>query len=182
MPVMNGIEMAKRLGKHPHYRPQMMFVSGFGDIEDRDLYDIGVARKLNKPIGRQQLVDAARRCLLDKDQRWSIPPDQDEGPISELVGQASGAAGQSHWIAFGRGGFCVRAETNLLEGGLAHLHLPSELDTPASIMATVQWIEPQEWLLGLEIRYVDPIGRAAVIRVTDALGVNAFIPRTVEPR
>ena len=65
---------------------------------------------------------------------------------------------------------------------MAHLHLPSELDTPASIMATVRWTEPQEWLLGLEIRYVDPMGCAAVIRVTDTVGVNAFIPRTAEPR
>jgi hypothetical protein len=60
--------------------------------------------------------------------------------------------------------------------------LTTELDTPASIVATVQWIEPQNRLCGLEIRYVDPIGRVAVIRVTDKVGVSAFIPRTVGPR
>lgn len=180
MPVMSGIELAQRLGKHPGSMPQMLFVSSAGEIEDRELYDLGVARMLHKPIGRQKLVEAARLCLLDKDKRWSTPPNPDEGTIRDLVSQASEPP--SDRIAFGRGGLCLCSNANLQKGHLVRVNLTSELDAPASIVATVQWVAPQHWLSGLEIRYVDQIGRASVIRVTDNAGVNAFIPRTVGPR
>lgn len=67
MPVMDGIEMARRIKARSGDAPAILFVTGFGDIDDRDLGGIGVSKRLNKPILRQVLVEAARECLLAKD-------------------------------------------------------------------------------------------------------------------
>lgn len=171
MPVMDGFEMARRMGEHGDFLPKMMFVSGVIDVEDRDLYEIGVTTILRKPIRRQEMVAEARLCLQDKETRWSAPLLPEDGPCQDIDGYDA--------IAFGNGGFCLSIDVLKLRSRLVRAAVAGIADTPVPIVAQIRWMVPDRHLAGFEIRHVDAPFRAAVIGITQAPGLKAYIPRAV---
>jgi len=81
MPVMDGIVMLKNLttyvgmsqNTYPPKMPKMIFISGFTDLEPREAYDLGVEVIMQKPIKRDQFVDAVRRTLRSREEMWAEP-------------------------------------------------------------------------------------------------------------
>lgn len=178
MPVMDGIEMAHRLNQGRGYLPKMLFISGFGDIADRDSYDIGIIQKLQKPIRRQELIEVARRALIDKRERWSMPLRPEEAPVAALVVDGAPESPTDRAVAFGRGGLCLRTDMPLREGSVVALSFPALSGGPTSIVAILRWVAPQEKLAGFEIRAVAPEVLEVVVAATEAPGGISYIPRT----
>src|SRR5260370_29912318 len=81
MPVMDGIVLLKNLTTYvgmsqniyPPKMPKMIFIIGFTDLEPREAYDLGVEVIMQKPIKRDQFVDAVRRTLRSREETWAEP-------------------------------------------------------------------------------------------------------------
>lgn len=182
MPVLDGIELAKRLKKRSGHAPKMIFISGFSDVSEREGFDLGVEAMLHKPIERADLVAAARRSLMDRDELWRQPPAVAPTAVLDARFPSLSAARQQGLIAFGRGGFCLRSNRFLQVGKPVGLRLEFEADRHALIgQGVVRWMERRDEQIGIEIAYVDDAQRAWFAQLAESDESASFIPRTSIP-
>ena len=179
MPVMDGILMLKNLTAHGHPPgdtppPKVIFVSGFTDLEPREAYGMGAEVILQKPIIRDQFVDAVRRTLRPREEAWADPPVPGGQQLRVTLPRASSAIKQGR-IAFGRGGFCVRCASPIREGPVRF-----ELDFKTETLAghgLIRWANPDESLLGVEISNLDGGCRDWAVELIRANSGSSYIPR-----
>jgi hypothetical protein len=132
----------------------MIFISGFTDLEPREAYNMGVEALLQKPIDRAQFVDAVRRTLRSREERWSEPLIPGGMPLHVALPPVSVAIEQGR-IAFGRGGFCLYCSCPVMEGPV---QFDLEFDGERASFAghgLIRWTEPDKRLLGVEILALD---------------------------
>jgi CheY-like chemotaxis protein len=184
MPVMDGIELMRRLMEGKHYLPKVILISGFSDIEDRESFDLGVEASLAKPIRRQVMASVVRRCLMDRDERWrELPAEPPPEKVLTISFPSLATARQQGLIAFGRGGFCVRSRLAVGVTNPIQLDLDFKGDGRALIgQGIVRWTEPREEQIGIEITFVEDAYRAWVVDMTECDGSLSFIPRTSGPQ
>ena len=117
MPRMDGIELAKRVKAMGRYFPNIIFISGFADIDERECCDLGIEFKLAKPIRRESLMSTVQTCLTDREELWREPP----GVIAEKTLDAVFAtvrdAQAQGSVAFGYGGICVHSALSVRARG-----------------------------------------------------------------
>ena len=70
MPILDGIELARRLNATSKYLPKIIFISGFTDLSERHACDLGAEAVLAKPVRRAELISAVDRSLMEFDERW----------------------------------------------------------------------------------------------------------------
>jgi CheY-like chemotaxis protein len=108
MPVMDGVTLVRRLVELGHVVPTIIFVSGFGDVDQREMYGLGVEAFLSKPLRREDLMTVVGKALAERSELWKKKPEQP--PRQEL------ATGVGAGVRLGRGGFSVAAPTPLSQG------------------------------------------------------------------
>ena len=184
MPVMDGIVLLKNLTTYvgmsqniyPPKMPKMIFISGFTDLEPREAYDLGVEVIMQKPIKRDQFVDAVRRTLRSREEMWAEPSSLGGLQLHMALPRASAAIEQGR-IAFGRGGFCVRCTAPNNEGPVRFdLEFEGEKVSFAG-HGLIRWADPEEGLLGVEISDLDEPCRAWAIDLITANAGSSHIPR-----
>jgi CheY-like chemotaxis protein len=153
MPVMDGIELLKNVRSSFPQGLAMMMVSGFSDLTAREAFDLGAAATLAKPVRRKDMIQGLERALADQKQLWREPAPEVENASFTLsrdfasLPQAISAAE----IAFGRGGFCIRATEHLRE---APVHLAINFAADHQTLSgggMVRWFDPKDKLAGVEI-------------------------------
>jgi two-component system, response regulator YesN len=68
MPVMDGIELVKKLNQAGGERPHVILVTGFSDLSLRQAQDLGVDAVVEKPIHREELLSIMQRSLAGPDE------------------------------------------------------------------------------------------------------------------
>lgn len=179
MPVLDGIELARRIKARSKYLPKIVFISGFHDLGDRESFDLGVEASLAKPVDREVLVAAARRCLMDRAELWSAPPASSPETTIDAVFPSLAAAHQQGLIAFGRGGVCVRSSLAVRVAAPIGLHIEFAADRHALTgQGIVRWLDQHDAQIGIEITYVDDAQRAWVVQLAEHNELACFIPRS----
>lgn len=176
MPLMDGIALLKKVKAWGKSLPKIVLISGFSDIEPREAYDLGAEAVLQKPMERQELLDAMKRSLISRDELWQTS--MQETPIALLQRTYAGleAAVRERQIAFGRGGFCIATSQKLREGPI-RLRLEFKADQQVLEGAgMVRWTSLMEGEAGIEISYVAPQCRLWLAKLCGAEGIVAFIP------
>ena len=181
MPVMDGITLMENLTapdrKLPNsYRPKVIFISGFTDLQPREAYDLGCEEILQKPIERVHFVDAVRRALRSREEKWSDPQAESGSPLQVALPCVSAAIEQGH-IAFGQGGFCLRYSSPVTEGPV-RFDLEFEAE-PVSLAGNgvIRWAEPGENVLGVEIAGLDKACLAWAMSLIATHAGMSYIPR-----
>jgi CheY-like chemotaxis protein len=181
MPVMDGVLLLKNLTafsgmSQGSYPPKMIFISGFTDLEPREVYNLGVEAILQKPILRAQFVGAVRRTLRSREETWGDPPTSGGVPLHVALPRLPAAIEQGR-IAFGRGGFCLRSSSPIREGPV---RFDLEFDGEKLSFAghgLIRWAEPDERMLGVEILNLDKPCREWAINLIAANAGLSYIPR-----
>ena len=70
MPRRNGTSLIRGLSEAGITIPAIIFVSGFGDVDEREMYGLGVDAFFPKPVVRDQLTRAARNALAERSSLW----------------------------------------------------------------------------------------------------------------
>ncbi|MCX7364624.1 MAG: response regulator [Alphaproteobacteria bacterium] len=179
MPVMDGIEMVRRLKAAGTSSAGIVFVSGYTDLSQRDCFDLGVEAMLPKPLRRASLMATVQRCLLDGEERWrERPAEECQGTLSARF-ESLPAAQREGLIAFGSGGFCIRSGFAAAPGQAIGLDIAFDDGGQAlKGQGIVRWLQPGEQQVGVEISYVDDENRGWVAALAARNESRSFIPRS----
>ena len=159
MPVIDGIELLKRINESPANRPGMIFVTGFSDLTLREAYDMGVEAILEKPIKREELLRAARNSVATIDELWQRPPTATPDARLKVSFASFPAALEEKRLGFGRRGFCIKPRQPVREGPIEFaLEFKAE-KVMLRGQGDVRWMAPEEALAGIEIMHLDPPSR-----------------------
>jgi CheY-like chemotaxis protein len=178
MPVMDGITLLKNIKAEDGYKPSVMFMSGFSDIEPGEAYDLGVEALMAKPVERKHLIAAVTRVLAARDDLWRLAfSDKPAALLDAVFGSLAAALSQGD-LAFGRGGFRIHSPRNLREGPVELLLDFKDDHRKVTGQGIIRWIAPAEAQIGVEITHIDDRHRAWIVSLTAANGSLSFIPRT----
>jgi CheY-like chemotaxis protein len=167
MPVMNGMSLLKEVKAKQGDTPHVIFITGFADIETREAYGLGAEAILEKPFGFDDLINAVKRSLAERDEIWRTPLDLASCPT--LTGSFASLTSslQEHRITFGRGGFCMETKQLLAEGPV-NIELDFKADQYVlSAQGIVRWLLPEANHVGIELTYVAEESRARVLQLTN---------------
>ena len=188
MPRMDGVSLVRALGDRRHRLNSIIFVSGFGEIDRREMYSLGANSFLSKPFQLEELQDTVERALLDPNERWQIPfavlPRQNacldftgdiESPTLARAALPVDAVAPSHpspaeSFELGRGGFCALTADPLSPGKISFECRFRSDDPPAEDPATVQpstlrgegyvrWRSRADGAVGIEFSFLASPGR-----------------------
>lgn len=176
MPLMDGIALLKKVKASGKILPKIVLISGFSDIEPREAYDLGAEAILQKPMERQELLDAMKRSLISRDELWQTSMEEIPAATLEKTYPGLDAALREKQIAFGRGGFCIATSQKLREGPIK-LRLEFKADKQVlEGTGMVRWTSRMEGEAGIEIFHVAPQCRRWLAELCGTEGVVAFIP------
>ena len=177
MPVLDGVGLLQELRAQNASRPSLIFITGYSVFSPRELFDLGAEALLNKPIDFTRLLETAQHSVAERSEPWRTP--LPESAVQATMTQTFTSledALETHQIAFGRGGFCLRTEHSIPQQTV-HIELSFVEDHYAlSGQGQVLWTEVQEQLAGVELIYVADDSRPRIVALTE--GSTCYIPRS----
>ncbi len=179
MPRMDGITLVRRLAELGRSIPSIIFVSGFGDVDEREMYGQGVEAFLAKPLRMEELISAIRRALAERSSLWLAP--MEVAPRQRLEVEVNGCtasdADKDHSLRLGRGGFSVRYAHPLSLGKVTFECRC--LETPGLVVSgqgMVRWRSRADQRVGIEFAYLEEASRTLVLETIAEDRPRCFIP------
>ena len=178
MPIMDGLTLVRRIYEKKLQVPSIIFVSGFGDVDAREVHALGVELMLTKPLIRQQLLDALECSLLPRDRLWLTPPAEVAAQNVSLEMPSLEEAMRTHKFELGRGGCCFLCPQPLIVERTIDLsiHFVKE-ELSLLVQGTVRWRDSSDSHAGVAFTYVDPASRSWVLEYMRDKTLYSFIPR-----
>jgi CheY-like chemotaxis protein len=179
MPVMDGVELVRKLTEMNRRLPCIIFVSGFGDVDLREMYDLGVEAFLTKPFRIEDLSTSLENALADRRALWTssmeTPPRQS---LRIEIGSLDAVAGDSAEPCFrlGRGGFSARSAEAIGLGKVAFDCSFSNRHPPLKGEGYVRWRSRTDHTLGIEFAFLDAPGREWILDAIEREKPLSFIP------
>jgi CheY-like chemotaxis protein len=176
MPIMDGITLVRRLAEMGKSIPSIIFVSGFGDIDEREMYAAGVERFLAKPLRQQDFIDVVEGALAERCTLWLAP--MDVAPRQSMLIQVEGIGErvEKDSILLGRGGFCARTPESLSLGTIAFRCGFPVGRCEMSGQGRVRWHSRTDQTVGIEFAFLDPSCRSWLLEEIAATDPQSFIP------
>jgi len=176
MPVMDGITLVRCLAKTMRTLPTIVFVSGFGDIDQREMYALGVEAFVAKPCDRIALIKLLEKAVADRSTLWQT--EFTAAPRQALVIEANciDTAASLNTIGLGRGGFSVYTLASISLGKVAfQLHL-TDLAIEIVGQGYVRWSSRTENKAGIELAFLDTDSRRWLTDAIACESPRSFIP------
>jgi CheY-like chemotaxis protein len=180
MPKMDGITLVRSLSDLQKPVPSILFVSGFGDIDLREMYDLGVEAFLTKPLPRDLLIKSVEIALADRAGLWLEPMEKAPGQSFDISLCTADAQSGRNNIELGRGGFSVHQSDSLMRGKVTFRCSFTGEHQALSGQGYVRWISRNDDAVGIEFEYLDPKCRSWVLAKIAATHPQSFIPRSRE--
>jgi CheY-like chemotaxis protein len=177
MPVMDGLTLVRRLHAMQTQTPVILFVSGFCTVDRREIHGLGVEALIEKPLRRNDLMTALERSLMEREEMWLTPMDDEveQGARVEFAGLEE--ALRRGEFALGRGGCCVAYVGDLEVGKTLELSVRFAGDGLAiEAQGDVRWYDAAEGRGGVEFRYLEPACRGWVTQRMREATPRSYIP------
>ena len=178
MPVMDGTTLVRRMHEMGLAIPSIIFVSGFGPADPREMHALGVEAMLEKPLSRMDLLRALEECLMEREELWLAPISE---PIQQKVSidmESLDDKTRPRQFQLGRGGCCFPCDQPLMEHEMIDLTVLLAQDGPClRAQGQVRWYSADCALAGMAFRYLDPECRIWVVDLMKAGMPSSFIPR-----
>ena len=176
MPVLDGWGLLRHLRSNQEAMPVVICVSGNSDLKLADLYELGAAAVLAKPVDREQFVRTAYGSLVAREELWKVPS-ATAGCRTLVASFCSVASALSaRQLAIGRGGLCIAtaaATGEPLRTGPVDLEISFAEDQFALAgQGLVRWTGGG--MAGVELTYLTEECRARVQGMAE--GMRSFIP------
>lgn len=177
MPIMDGITLVRRLVGLTKPIPSIVFISGFGDIDQREMYALGAEAFLTKPLPHEHLVAVVERTLAERSALWLTPMDTTPRQSIHIQVQGIGETTSKDSICMGRGGFSGHYSSPISLGKVVfQCHLSSE-QREMTGEGYVRWRSRTEERVGIEFAYLDTSCRSWLLEEIAAASPRSFIPR-----
>lgn len=176
MPIMDGVTLVRCLGEMGRTVPSIVFVSGFGDVDRREMYALGVEAFIAKPFDRGELLSALERAVAERSTLWhtemAIPPRQSLVVEADRIEETA----SDHSIGLGRGGVSVCTPEPVSAGKVAFRLLLSEPANEIAGQGYVRWHSRTDCKVGIEFAFLEVDSRASLTEAIDAASPRSFIP------
>lgn len=177
MPVMDGLTLVRSIHDLKLLIPSVIFVSGFADVDHRELYALGAEALLPKPLARADLIQALETSLKPREELWLEPSSEPVTQTLELTFSSLDEAGRAKEFSIGRGGVCTVFPEPADPGALIGLVIQFEQDKLVIAgQATVRWYDATKQHAGLEFVYLEPASRRRVIDAMRGKARFSYIP------
>lgn len=189
MPDGDGLSLLNKIFHSKHSVP-IIFISGFADVANCEIFACGVVAKLQKPFDRLVLVDTVYRNSISLIERWRLPAPEMFAPYEvDLHFKSIGEAYESGQLAFGKGGFylCAAFAFPLEEGDYCRFKINfdegelSFISGVAGISWTKRDASKKQCKLGFEIYFVEENDREKLSKYMASLETKSFIPFLTAP-
>jgi CheY-like chemotaxis protein len=176
MPVMDGVTLVRRLAAEGVSIPSIVFVSGFGDVDKKEMYALGVEAFLSKPLRMEDIVQAAETALAARSELWRKP--MENVPRQRIAVEADRVNGkaESRKMGLGRGGFSAHYAGHVSLGKVAFRCLVESMDAEMAGEGYIRWRSKEDETLGIEFVYLDEACRGWVLRTIEEMRSRSFIP------
>ncbi len=145
MPDGDGIELTKKIKAKDTIRPSVLFMTGFSDLLNQEIYHIGAEGKFIKPFDSKAVRQAIQSCLLAPHLKWSQPQSAGGRVLTiEKVGNDIASLEAQRSVLFGRGGFFIsHAFAPPEKGSTVLFSIEIRKPTPISFKGAgvVRWIQ-----------------------------------------
>jgi CheY-like chemotaxis protein len=176
MPVMDGITLVRHLAGLGKSIPGIVFISGFGDIDQREMYGLGVEAFLTKPVPPELLIEVAERALEERSSLWATPMGSAPRQSLEIRVQRAGEAAEQEPVRLGRGGFSTHYAGTITLGKVA-FHCDIGSGNPEMIgEGYVRWRSRSDDKVGVEFAFLDSSCRSWVLDEIAGITPISFIP------
>ncbi len=172
MPVMDGVTLVRRLAKAGLTVPTIIFVSGFGDVDQKEMYSLGVEAFLAKPVRREELIEVLHTALEERVALWSVPMRTTPRQLVEFEVDGS----NEDFFRVGRGGFCIRCSKPLSIGKIEFRCTFTGERMGVTGQGYVRWYSKADRSAGIELAFLDADTRAWFSDVIAAIEPLSFIP------
>ncbi len=98
MPVLDGIQLLKKIKFVDPLSPSFVFISAFSDINLVDALDLGVHAAFAKPIDQEMLVKCVEAALTPFGKRFSTPYEHIETLMKISLDEKVMALRQKQWV------------------------------------------------------------------------------------
>lgn len=177
MPVMDGLTLVRRIDELGLLVPSIIFVSGFGDVQPREMYALGVERLMEKPLGRKDLLRAIDESLMEREELWLTPSTQpmEQNLMLELDSLANAMVTCSFQL--GRGGCCFSVDRPLEEATIDLSIRFKQEGLRLKAQGTVRWYDKATGHAGVAFSYLEPGCRGWMIDAMQVRVHRSFIPQ-----
>lgn len=176
MPGMDGITLVRTLAELGTSIPSIVFVSGFGDIDEREMFGLGVEAFLAKPLPRGQLVQVAEVALAEPSTLWLIPMAPAPRKSIDIRGEEIGETPGQDSIRLGRGGFSAHYSGPSTLGKVAFKCDVSSEQREMTGEGYVRWRSKSHDKIGIEFAFLDANCRSWVVEEIAVTNPRSFIP------
>ena len=153
MPEMDGVTLVRRVAETRRV-PSIVFVSGFGEADKREMYALGVEAFLTKPFDYEELLRVLENSLGERSELWLVematPPRQSMS--IHVKGFAEEA--RSDAICLGRGGFSARCGLPLNLGKVSFECVFEEEQRRMAGQGYVRWSSGADGAVGIEFAHL----------------------------
>jgi CheY-like chemotaxis protein len=177
MPVMGGVALVRTIHEKKLVIPSIIFVSGYGDVEAREMYGLGVELLMEKPLSRNDLIRALEESLTDREDLWRVPSTTPmEQDLSLEIESLNRALATCHF-QLGRGGCCIFAGQPLEEKTI-DLFIRFALEGLClKAQGKVRWYKKETGHAGVSFSYLDAECRDWTIAAIRESANRSFIPQ-----
>jgi CheY-like chemotaxis protein len=180
MPVMDGVALLRRVHQLGLTIPSIIFISGFGEVEPREMYALGAELLLEKPFSRQQLLAALENSLREREELWLTPVPGPAGRSLSIAIEGLDEATRARSFQLGRGGCCFLSPQPVTLNERVELSiLVSGEQLTVRAQGGVRWYCTADRWAGLEFLYLEPEGRSWVLDRIKNAATRSFIPGSV---
>jgi len=174
MPVMDGVTLVRSLAKLEKSVPSIVFVSGFGDVDRKEMYGLGVEAFFSKPFDRGELLGVLERALAGRSSLWLAP--MTIAPRQSVVVEAEGIGEGAESIRVGRGGFSAHYDGLLSLSKVSFLcRFPGQQPDMMG-QGYVRWSSREAGTVGIEFSFLDPDCRSWLVDEIAMDNPRSFIP------
>lgn len=183
MPDGDGIELAKKIReKHPS-KPSILFMSGFSDLLNEEIFHIGAEGKFTKPFDNNAVRSAIETCLLVPYLRWKNKPFADPRRINiEYFSDNLQQLEDEKKVVFARGGLFLAYDRAMPEkNSLISFEIKANHPEPLVFSGNgiVRWTHPRSSGgvpagVGIEIIYLPEVQAGKYHSLFGA--ISQFIP------
>jgi YesN/AraC family two-component response regulator len=174
MPIMDGVTLVRHLARLPAPAPGIIVMSGFGDIDLREMYALGVEAFLTKPSLREALLEVMQNALAQRGNLWQTPMSVAPRQTMVIPNSTESRQDGEPMIQLGHGGFSTRYAEPLSLGKVSFQI--TERDRELTGQGYVRWNSRAEQSVGIEFTYLEESCRSWVVDTMALTSPRSFIP------
>ena len=176
MPVMDGVTLVRRLMETGASLPSIVFISGFGDVDRKEMYALGVEAFIAKPFDREELLGVLERALAERASLWLTPMPVVPRQTMQCEACCFGGVKDKRCLRLGRGGFSAHYAGPLSVGRVAFRCLLASEEVELAGEGYVRWRSKTAETAGIEFVFLEPSCRAWLLEAIAAADPRSFIP------